>query len=119
MLQRSGMMVESLPDLEAANRLSPGNVRILDLIGLAYLALERPAEAEKVLRQALAKEPENPEVISALGTSRNGSGKRRRGPDLYGEVSKNPPARVAQSPEASRDDGIGNTLCKGTEGTPN
>jgi tetratricopeptide (TPR) repeat protein len=67
MLQRLGQMAESLKDLDVANRLSPGNVRILDLMGLAHLALGQAAEAEKVLRMALSKEPENPEVILHLG----------------------------------------------------
>jgi tetratricopeptide (TPR) repeat protein len=69
MLQRLGQMAESLPDLDTADRLAPGNARILDLMGLAYLALEKPAEAEKVLRQALAKVPDDPEVVMHLGRS--------------------------------------------------
>lgn len=67
MLQRVGRMGESLPDLEIAHRLAPENVRILDLIGLARLALEQPAEAEKILRQALSKAPDDPEVVMHLG----------------------------------------------------
>jgi hypothetical protein len=35
------------PDLQAANRLAPDDVRILDLMALAHLSLEQPAEAEK------------------------------------------------------------------------
>ncbi|HEX8871867.1 MAG TPA: tetratricopeptide repeat protein, partial [Candidatus Acidoferrum sp.] len=67
MLQRVGQMAESLPDLNVADRLAPGNVRTMDLMGLAHLALEHPAEAEKVLRQAAAKAPNDPEVILHLG----------------------------------------------------
>src|SRR5207247_8057686 len=67
MLQRLGQLAESLPDLEAAHRLEPENIRILDLMGLARLALEQPAESEKVLRQALAKAPEDPEVVMHMG----------------------------------------------------
>ncbi|MGH9630140.1 MAG: tetratricopeptide repeat protein, partial [Bryobacteraceae bacterium] len=67
MLQRAGQMTESLTDLEVARRLAPDNARILDLIGLAHLALDRPADAEKVLRVALAKAPDEPEVIMHLG----------------------------------------------------
>jgi tetratricopeptide (TPR) repeat protein len=67
MLQRVGQMAESLPDLEVAHRLAPENVRILDLIGLARLALEQPVEAENVLRQAIAKAPDDPEVVMHLG----------------------------------------------------
>lgn len=67
MLQRTGQMAESLPDLEAAHRLAPENARILDLMGLARLALDQPAEAEKVLRQALAQAPDDPETVMHLG----------------------------------------------------
>ena len=67
MLQRVGQMAESLPDLEAANRLEPDNVRVLDLMGLAHLSMEQPAEAEKALRQAFAKAPDDPEVVMHMG----------------------------------------------------
>jgi len=68
MLQRLGQIEESLPDLEAANRLAPNNPRILDLLGLAYLALDRPADAEKAFRQALASSPDvEPKVLMHLG----------------------------------------------------
>jgi tetratricopeptide (TPR) repeat protein len=67
MLQRVGQMAESLPDLEAANRLAPDNVRVLDLMGLARLSLEQPAEAEKVLRQAVAKTPDDPAAVMHMG----------------------------------------------------
>ena len=67
MLQRLGQPAESLIDLEAANRLEPGNVRILDLMALAYLSLEQPVEAEKALRQALAKARDDPEAVMHMG----------------------------------------------------
>lgn len=66
-LQRLGRMTESLSDLEAANRLEPENARILDLMGLAHLAMEQHAEAEKAFRQAMAQAPANPEVVLHLG----------------------------------------------------
>jgi len=67
MLQRVGQMAESIPDLEAAHRLAAENARVLDLMGLAYLALERPAAAEQAFRQALARAPDDPEVLMHLG----------------------------------------------------
>lgn len=67
MLQRVGQMAESLTDLEAANRLEPDNVRVLDLMGLAHLSMEQPAEAEKALRRALAKAPDDPEAVMHMG----------------------------------------------------
>jgi tetratricopeptide (TPR) repeat protein len=67
MLQRMGQMAESLPDLEAARRLAPENARVLDLMGMAYLALDQPGQAEKVFREALARTPDEPEVVMHLG----------------------------------------------------
>ncbi len=67
MLQRLGQMAESLPDLEAAGRLAPENGRVPDLIGLARLSLDQPAEAERSFRQALARNPGDPETILHLG----------------------------------------------------
>jgi tetratricopeptide (TPR) repeat protein len=67
MLQRLGRAADSLPDLEAANRLAPDDVRILDLMALAHLSLEQPAEADKVLRQALVKAPDDPEAVMHMG----------------------------------------------------
>jgi tetratricopeptide (TPR) repeat protein len=67
LLQRSGRMEESLPHLEATVRIVPNNVRALDQLGLAYLSLERPAEAEKTLRKALALDARDREVVMHLG----------------------------------------------------
>ncbi len=67
LLQRQGRMQESLPDLEAAARLAPGNVRALDQLGLTYLSLDRPVEAEKTLRLALAAGPNDREVLMHVG----------------------------------------------------
>jgi len=62
-----GQAAESLPDLETANRFEPDNVRVLDLMALARLSLDQPADAEKVLRQALAKTPDDPEAVMHMG----------------------------------------------------
>ncbi len=75
MLQRNGQMAESLADLEAARRLAPESARIPDLIGLAHLALERHAEAEKAFREALAKDPDDPEVVMHLGRTLMAAGR--------------------------------------------
>ncbi len=75
MLQRNGQMAESLADLEAARRLAPENPLIPDLIGLAYLALEQAPEAEKAFREALAKDPEDPEIVLHLGRALMASGR--------------------------------------------
>ena len=75
MLQRNGQMAESLADLEAARRLAPENALIPDLIGLAYLALEQAPEAEKSFREALTKDPEDPEIVMHQGPPQMASGR--------------------------------------------
>lgn len=67
MLQRAGQMAESLTDLEAARRLDPDNARVLDLMGMAYLALDQPDRAEKAFREAHVRAPEEPEFVLHLG----------------------------------------------------
>jgi len=66
-LHKLGRTDESVADLEAAIRSNPKDHRSLDQLGLAYLTLERPAEAEKVLRRALEISPHEPEVLMHLG----------------------------------------------------
>jgi tetratricopeptide (TPR) repeat protein len=88
MLQRVGRMAESLPDLEAANRRAPGNVRILDLIGLAHLSLERPIEAEKAFRQALANTPDDPEVVMHMGRALMAQGREQEAQQFLDKYRK-------------------------------
>lgn len=66
LLQRLGRMEESLPHLEATVRLAPNNARAVDQLGLAYLSLERPAEAEKTLRKAASLDPGDREILMHL-----------------------------------------------------
>jgi tetratricopeptide (TPR) repeat protein len=47
--------------------MSPKEARVLDQLGLAYLTLDQPTEAENVLRRALAISPEDPQVLMHLG----------------------------------------------------
>lgn len=69
LLHRMGRTADSLVDLKAVARLQPDNVRVLDQLGLTYLSLDQPAEAEKVLRRALTFAPEDAEVLMHLGRS--------------------------------------------------
>ena len=67
LLYRTGQNTDALPHLEAAAELEPRNVKALDQLGLAYLALDKPQAAEKVFRRAFALAPDNPEVLMHLG----------------------------------------------------
>jgi tetratricopeptide (TPR) repeat protein len=88
MLQRVGRIGDSLPDLEAANRMSPGNVRILDLIGLAHLAGDRPKEAEKSFRDALAIAPDDPEVVLHTGRALMAQGREQEAQEFLERYRK-------------------------------
>jgi ABC-type lipoprotein export system ATPase subunit len=61
LLYRAGQAREALPDLLAAMESVPKNVQVLAQLGLTYLTLDKPAEAEVVLRRALAMAPDDPE----------------------------------------------------------
>src|SRR6185295_4670826 len=67
LLHRLGRSAESLGDLQAAVRIDPKNIRVLDQLGLVYLSLDQPSEAEEVLRRALTISAEDPEVLMHLG----------------------------------------------------
>src|SRR5205823_14781081 len=66
LLHRLGRTADSLPDLQAAVRIDPKNLRVLDQLGLAYLSLDRPCVAETVLWQALAASPVDPVALLHL-----------------------------------------------------
>lgn len=67
LLYRSGRVADSVPDLDVALELAPKNVEVLAQLGLAYLSMDKPADAEQVLRRALAEAPEASEVLLHLG----------------------------------------------------
>jgi tetratricopeptide (TPR) repeat protein len=52
LLHRLGRDAEALKHVEASLKLSPADVRALDLYGLVLVALDRPADAEKAFRRA-------------------------------------------------------------------
>ena len=70
---------DSIPDLEVVLRLNPQDTRALDQLGRIYLALEKPAEAERVLRQALAISPDFPEGLMDLGRALIEQGRKDEG----------------------------------------
>ncbi len=88
LLYRMGRIPESLPDLLAANKAVPGNGRVLEQLGLVYLSLDRPAEAEKVLRQALASSPEGSEALLHLGRALMALGREEEGEAVLSKFQK-------------------------------
>jgi tetratricopeptide (TPR) repeat protein len=66
-LHNAGRAAEAATDLETLLRDAPDEVQALDRLGLSYLALERPKDAERVLRKAMALAPNEPEVLMHLG----------------------------------------------------
>lgn len=67
LLHRLGRSAEAVSHLEDALRIDPRNLRALDQLGLVYLAVDQPSNAEKVLRRALSVAPEDPDVLMHLG----------------------------------------------------
>jgi tetratricopeptide (TPR) repeat protein len=94
LLHRLGRTAESLPDLLAAVRISPDNLRTLDQLGLAYLSLDQPSEAEKVLRRALAVSPDDAEVLMHLGRALMALGHEEEAQHFFDKFQKVRPRRV-------------------------
>lgn len=78
-LNQLGRIAESVPDLQAAVRSNPQDVLALDQLSLAHLTIDQPAEAEKVLRRALALAPDKPEILFHLGRALTHLGRREEG----------------------------------------
>lgn len=93
LLQRRGRVEESLPDLEAASRRAPTNPRALDQLGLAYLSLDRPAEAEKTLRAALAAGPGEREILMHLGQALMALDREPEARQFFERFQKTPASR--------------------------
>ena len=69
-------------------------MRALDQLGLAYLSLDQPAEAEKVLRQALAIAPQDPEVLMHLGRALMALDREQEAQPFLDQFQKLRPQRV-------------------------
>jgi tetratricopeptide (TPR) repeat protein len=67
LLHRLGRSAEAVSHLKAALEVAPAHVRALDQLGLVYLSLDRPQDAEAVLRQAVVAAPEDPDAQLHLG----------------------------------------------------
>lgn len=74
LLYRQGKPEAALPDFEFSAHHEPANAAILDRLGETYLALERPADALRVLQRAEQADPENPTVLLHLGRALSKTG---------------------------------------------
>jgi len=82
LLERQGAAREAVKNLQAAVKINPRNFRALDLLGLAYTSLDRPADAEPVLRRALELAPEDADILMHLGRTLMELGKEDEGQRL-------------------------------------
>ncbi len=64
---REGRPAAALPDVEFAAERQPNNATILDRLGQIYLALDRTADAVRVLRKAAELAPGDPTTLMHLG----------------------------------------------------
>ncbi len=61
-----GAAAQALPDLQSAAKAYPDNASVLDRLGEAYLALNRPADAIETLRHASQLSPGNARILMHL-----------------------------------------------------
>ncbi len=69
-----GNAAAALPDLEFAGARYPDNAQVLDRLGEAYTALDRPAEAVKVLRKASEISPNDSRILMHLSRALSKAG---------------------------------------------
>lgn len=67
LLRDDGELEKALIDLEFLVKHDVKDARSLDQLGVTYLAMDRAAEAERTLRQALALEPNDTLILLHLG----------------------------------------------------
>jgi tetratricopeptide (TPR) repeat protein len=93
LLHRLGRDAEGLADLQSAANILP-NVGVLISLGSSYLVLDRPSDAEKVLRQALAMSPANPEALMQLGRALMDLGRENEAQNFLDEFQKVRPQKI-------------------------
>jgi tetratricopeptide (TPR) repeat protein len=94
LLQRQGAFEESVNDLQAAVKINPQDFRALDLLGLAYMSLDRATDAEPVLRLAQQIAPDDPDVLMHLGRTLMESGREEEGQRLLARFQTLRPDRT-------------------------
>ncbi len=114
-LYRQGKPEAALPDLEFAAAHRPSDAASLDRLGQTYLALDRPADAVRVLRRAAALAPGDPKVQLHFGRALADAGLtaeskeamdrfRRLGPEKKTGVPAGLVEYLALTPEQQRAD---------------
>ena len=103
LLNKAGRYEDSLRDARTAARLNPKDARALDLVGLDNLELNRPLEAEKPIREALALSPEEADFQFHLGRSLLEQGRREEAQRILAEFQKK---RQKWTPAPREDAGV-------------
>ncbi len=93
LLHRMGRTPEAIPHLRQALRVVPDDIRALDQLGVALLALDQPNEAEAALRKAAALAPADAEVALHLGRALTELGREAEGEQWLAAYRKLRPAR--------------------------
>jgi len=68
----------ALADFLIAAKQEPGNAATLDQLGRTYLALDRPADALPVLREAAERNPQDPKTLTHLSRALSATGRPQR-----------------------------------------
>jgi tetratricopeptide (TPR) repeat protein len=79
----SGYAEQALPYLEAELQRTPRNVRTMVLVGQIHLEAKRPADARRVLEQAIAIDPASAEAWNELGGVEMAEGSPKRAIECY------------------------------------
>lgn len=103
LLQRQGDDKEAAAHLESALKIAPDNLRALDLLGVSYLSLDRPSDAEKAFRRALAINKTDPDVQLHLGRALMALNRESEARPL---LERSQQARAARSRDPRREPGM-------------
>ena len=82
--------------MNKAIEIDPRDFRALDQLGAAYSSLDRPAEAEKVLRRALSIAPNDPDVLIHLGRALMELGREEEAGQLLSRFERIRPQHVSR-----------------------
>jgi tetratricopeptide (TPR) repeat protein len=91
LLHKLGREEEALADLQIAIRLNPHDALAFDQLGLVYMDLDRPADAQTALRQAAAISPNEPRALMHLARALVLSGHLEEAQPLFDRFRKTQP----------------------------